>query len=88
MIQPRPLINDPLNAFCKDTDAYLEGVTNGPLYLSPEWGQTACGSLLLSKQHLHQGTRCWYYGFFSASRTFLDTSGGIHWPQTACSCFR
>ena len=88
MIQPRPLINDPLNAFCKDTDAYLEGVTNGPLYLSPEWGQTACGSLLLSKQHLHQETRRPYYGSFSATRTFSKTSVGIHWLQTASCCFK
>ncbi|MCH8280432.1 MAG: amidase [Chloroflexi bacterium] len=31
MTQPRPKIDDPLNAFCKDTDAYLEGAADGPL---------------------------------------------------------
>jgi amidase len=31
MIRSRLMIDDPLNAFCKDTDAYLEGVAGGPL---------------------------------------------------------
>lgn len=28
---PRIKINDTLNAFCKDSDAYLEGIADGPL---------------------------------------------------------
>ncbi len=31
MTQSRPAINDPLDAFCKDTQAYLDGVAGGPL---------------------------------------------------------
>ena len=31
MTASRRLINDIFNAFCKDTDAYLEGAANGPL---------------------------------------------------------
>jgi amidase len=31
MAQPRLTIDDRLNAFCQDTDAYLEGVADGPL---------------------------------------------------------
>ena len=31
MTQPRPTINDPLEAFCKDTQAYINGVAGGPL---------------------------------------------------------
>ena len=31
MTQPGPTINDPLDAFCKDTQAYLDGVSGGPL---------------------------------------------------------
>ena len=31
MTQPRPFLNDPLNAFCKDTAAYLKGAADGPL---------------------------------------------------------
>lgn len=31
MTQPRPTINDPLEAFCKDTQAYIDGVAGGPL---------------------------------------------------------
>ena len=31
MVRPREPLSDPLDAFCKDTDAYLEGVTGGPL---------------------------------------------------------
>ena len=31
MMRPRLTIDDHLNAFCKDTDAYLEGAAGGPL---------------------------------------------------------
>ena len=31
MMRPQLTIDDRLNAFCKDTDAYLEGVAGGPL---------------------------------------------------------
>jgi amidase len=31
MMQSRLVIDDRLNAFCKDTDAYLEGIAGGPL---------------------------------------------------------
>ena len=31
MMRSRLTIDDPLNAFCKDTDAYLEGAAGGPL---------------------------------------------------------
>ena len=31
MAEPRPPLNDPLDAFCKDTEAYLPGRTGGPL---------------------------------------------------------
>ena len=31
MTQTPPVINDPLDAFCKDTQAYFEGVPGGPL---------------------------------------------------------
>ena len=31
MMRPRLTIDDRLNAFCKDTDAYLEGAADGPL---------------------------------------------------------
>ena len=31
MTQPRPTVEDPFNAFCKDTDAYLQGVAGGTL---------------------------------------------------------
>ena len=31
MTQPRPVIDDPLNAFCKDTAAHLQGAADGPL---------------------------------------------------------
>ena len=31
MTQPLPRFDDPLNAFCKDSDVYLEGATVGPL---------------------------------------------------------
>ena len=31
MTQPRPEIDDPFNAFCKDSDAFLQGAANGPL---------------------------------------------------------
>ncbi len=31
MTSTRPAIEDPLNAFCRDTDAYLEGAAEGPL---------------------------------------------------------
>ena len=31
MNQARPIINDHLNAFCKDSDVFLPGAENGPL---------------------------------------------------------
>ena len=31
MTQSRPALDDPLNAFCKDSDAYLPGAADGPL---------------------------------------------------------
>ena len=31
MTQSRPTVQDPFNAFCKDTDAYLQGAAGGPL---------------------------------------------------------
>ena len=31
MTRPSPTIEDPLNAFCKDTDAYIAGAEGGPL---------------------------------------------------------
>ena len=31
MMRSQLTIDDRLNAFCKDTDAYLEGVAGGPL---------------------------------------------------------
>ena len=31
MTQDRPALDDPLNAFCKDSDAYLPGAAEGPL---------------------------------------------------------
>jgi amidase len=31
MMRPQWTIDDPMNAFCRDTDAYLEGVAGGPL---------------------------------------------------------
>ena len=31
MTQAKPKIDDPLNAFCTDSEAYLRGVANGPL---------------------------------------------------------
>jgi amidase len=31
MMRPQRTIDDPLNAFCKDTNAYLEGAAGGPL---------------------------------------------------------
>ena len=31
MATTRPSLDDPLNAFCRDTDAYLEGAEAGPL---------------------------------------------------------
>ena len=31
MTQSRPTLDDPLNAFCKDSDAYLPGAPDGPL---------------------------------------------------------
>ena len=31
MTQSAPAINDPLDAFCKDTQAYLDGAAGGPL---------------------------------------------------------
>ena len=31
MTRPNPTIEDPLNAFCKDTDAYIAGAEGGPL---------------------------------------------------------
>ena len=31
MVQPQRTIDDPLNAFCEDTDAYLQGAAGGPL---------------------------------------------------------
>ena len=32
MTQPRPITEDPLGAFCKDTDAFLPGADSGPLH--------------------------------------------------------
>ena len=31
MTTTRPVINDPYNAFCQDSDAWLPGVLGGPL---------------------------------------------------------
>ena len=31
MTQSRPTVDDPFNAFCKDTDAFLQGAAGGPL---------------------------------------------------------
>ena len=31
MVKSRQAIEDNLNAFCQDSDAYLEGAENGPL---------------------------------------------------------